>query len=109
VGLLVVGRPAGDAAGLAVVLADRTEPAGATLAFQLAFAGPGDAGPGAGQPKADPGLGNDLDEAGPPAGQMLCHPMIQVLGPSGVVVAGMLITLIEMEQVDGPQRMPPCS
>jgi hypothetical protein len=36
---------------------------------------------------------------------MLGHPVVQVLGPAGVV-AGMFIALIEMEQVDGTPRMP---
>jgi hypothetical protein len=39
---------------------------------------------------------------------MLGHPVVQVLGPAGVL-AGMLITLIEVEQVDGAQGMPPRS
>jgi hypothetical protein len=50
-------------------------------------------------------LGDDLDQAGPATSQMLCHPVIKVLGPAGVV-AGMLIALVEMEQVHSAQRMP---
>jgi hypothetical protein len=30
-------------------------------------------------------LGDDLDQAGAPAGQMLGHTVIQILGPAGVV------------------------
>ena len=93
---LVAGGPPGQIAGLALVLADRAVAAGPTLAFQLPLPGPGDARPGSGQPEADPGLGDDFDEAGAAAGLMLGHPVVQVLGLAGVV-AGMLIALIEME------------
>jgi hypothetical protein len=82
--------------------------AGPSLAFELPLSSPGHVGPSSCQPEADPGLGDDLDEAGAPAGQMLGHPVVQVLGPAGIV-AGMLITLIEVEQVDGSQGMPPRS
>jgi hypothetical protein len=37
---------------------------------------------------------------------MLGHPVIEVLGPAGVV-AGMLIALVEMEQIHRAQRMSP--
>jgi hypothetical protein len=72
---------AGKAAGLAVFLADRAVAAGAALALELAFAGAGDAGPGAGQPEADAGLGDDLQQPGRPATKMLGQPVIQVLRP----------------------------
>lgn len=52
-----------------------------------------------------PGLGDDLNQAGAAAGQVLGHPVVQVLGPAGVVT-GVLIALVEMEQIDGAQRMP---
>jgi hypothetical protein len=71
------------------------------LAFELPLPSPGHTRPGAGQPEADAGLGNDLDQAGAPAGQMLCHSVVEILGPAGVV-AGMLIALVEMEQVQVP-------
>jgi hypothetical protein len=80
--------------------------AGPTLAFQLPLPGPSDARPGAGQAEADASLGDDLDQAGATAGEMLGHPVIQVLGPAGVV-AGVLIALVKMEQVHGAQGMPP--
>jgi hypothetical protein len=70
------------------------------LALELPLAGSGDARPGAGQAEADAGLGDDLDEAGAAAGQMLGHPVVQVLGPTGVV-AGVLIALVEVEQIHG--------
>jgi hypothetical protein len=102
---LVAGRPPRQTACLAVLLADRAVAASPTLTLQLPLPSPGHARPGAGQAKANPGLGDDLDQAGPATSQMLCHPVIKVLGPAGVV-AGMLIALVEMEQVHSAQRMP---
>jgi hypothetical protein len=80
--------------------------AGPTLELQLPLPSPSDTRPGAGEAEADAGLGDDLDEAGTAAGQVLGHPVVQVLGPAGVV-AGVLIALVEMEQVDGAQGMSP--
>jgi hypothetical protein len=102
---LIAGGPPGQTTRIAVLLADRAVAAGPTLAFQLPLPGPGHARPGAGETKADAGLGDDLDEAGSPAGQMFGHPVVQVLGPAGVVTS-VLVALIEMEQVHGAQRMP---
>jgi hypothetical protein len=50
--------------------------AGPTLAFQLPFPSPGHARPGPGQPKADAGLGDDFDQAGTAAGQVLGYPVV---------------------------------
>jgi hypothetical protein len=82
--------------------------AGPILAPQLPLPGPGDTRPGPGEAKADAGSGDDLDEPGTAAGQVLGHPVVQVLGPAGVV-AGVLVALVEMELVHGAQRMPPSS
>jgi len=56
-GLLVAGWPARNAAGLAVVLADRAVAAGPTLAFQLPLPSPSHPRPGASQPEVDAGRG----------------------------------------------------
>jgi hypothetical protein len=80
-GVTVMTGAAWKATGFALVLADGAVAAGPTLAFQLPFPSPGHARPGTGQAEADPGLGDDLDQAGAAAGLMLGHPVVQVLGP----------------------------
>jgi hypothetical protein len=56
--------------------ADRAQRGGAALAFELAFPVAA-ALPGAGEGEADPGGGDDLQEAGAAAGAMLGQPCVQ--------------------------------
>src|SRR2546430_1533859 len=51
------------------------------------------------QGEADPGLPDDLDQAGARAWRVPGEPVQQVLGPAGVV-PGVLVRLVEVEQVD---------
>jgi hypothetical protein len=59
-----VGGAAELAAGLTLLLADRTVAAGAAAVLQRPLIALGGARPGAGQPEADPGLGDDLQQPG---------------------------------------------
>src|SRR6266511_619995 len=66
------------AAGSCVLVeADGAAAAGAALLLELPLAGAGDARPGAGQVEADPGLGDDLDQAGAAAGGVLAQGLQQ--------------------------------
>jgi hypothetical protein len=105
-GTLVAGWAAREAAGLAVGLADGAVAAGATLTLELPLPCPGDTGPGPREAEANTGLGDDLDQPGSPATQMLRQPPVQVLRPAGVM-ADMLVPLVEMQQVHRPTGMPP--
>jgi hypothetical protein len=84
-GVVPPGRHRRQGGGLVVALAgggglaqaDGAAAAGAALVLELAFPRPGDAGPGAGQPESDAGLGDDLDQAGAAAGGVLAQPVEQ--------------------------------
>src|SRR6266511_2530793 len=88
------------ATGCAFVLADGAVAAGAAAVLQRPLIALGGARPGAGQPEPDPGLGDDLHQPGGAtvAAGLLPDTNPEVIGVAGVV-AGVLVALLEVQQV----------
>src|SRR6266511_3248519 len=99
------GGAAKLAAGRALLLADGAVAAGATAVLQRPLIALGGARPHPGQPEPDPGLGDHLQQPGGAtvAAGLLRHTIIEVVGVAGVV-AGVLVALLEVQQVHPTPR-----
>src|SRR6266542_3685319 len=93
------------ATGRAFLLADGAVAAGATAVLQRPLIALGGARPHPGQPEPDPGLGDHLQQPGGAtvAAGLLRHTIIEVVGVAGVV-AGVLVALLEVQQVHPTPR-----
>src|SRR6266498_2347304 len=94
------GGAAKLATGCAFLLADGAVAAGATAVLQRPLIALGSARPHAGQPEPDAGLGDDLQQPGGAtvAAGLLRYTIVEVVGVPGVV-AGVLVALLEVQQV----------
>src|SRR6266511_5714074 len=94
------GGAAKLAAGCAFLLADGTVAAGPTAVLQRPLIALGGARPHPGQPEPDPGLGDHLHQPGGAtiAAGLLPDTNPEVIGVAGVV-AGVLVALLEVQQV----------